>query len=261
MTDSCASQVAAGADRPGRFVSVLGTTLALKGVTTDLVRDPTGAVYSHWHPDGWWLPGGASNTGGAALKEHYGGADLAALDHRASEHGPAGFVCYPLVGSGERFPFVQPDAVGFREGSPDDDVDAYRATLEGVAFIERLGLAHLAALGGCLEPPLAVAGTASRSPTWNAIRATTLGVSLVLPARAGTSFGACVLAATGSIHENLADAARAMVHVEHHVEPVDDERERLEQSYERFVNALNERGWLQPRLQEAAFTGVGGEEP
>lgn len=260
MTDSCAAQVAAGADQPGRFVSVLGTTLAVKGVTTELVRDPTGAVYSHWHPDGWWLPGGASNTGGAALEEHYGDADLAVLDRRAAEHGPAGFVCYPLLGSGERFPFVEPDAEGFREGSPDDDVDAYRATLEGVAFLERLGLAHLAALGARLEPPLAVAGSASRSPTWNAIRATTLGVPLVVPARADTSFGACVLAATGSIHENLADAARAMVHVEHDVEPVEDERERLEQSYKRFVDALDDRGWLEPRLREAAFTEVGGQE-
>jgi sugar (pentulose or hexulose) kinase len=260
MTDSCASQVAAGADQPGRFVSVLGTTLAVKGVTTELVRDPTGAVYSHWHPDGWWLPGGASNTGGAALKEHYGDTDLAALDRRASEHGPAGFVCYPLLGSGERFPFVQPDAEGFREGSPDDDVDAYRAMLEGVAFLERLGLAHLAALGAGLEPPLAVAGTASRSPTWNAIRATTLGIPLVVPARADTSFGACVLAAVGSIHENLADAARAMVHVEDHVELVEDEREGLERNYERFVDALDDRGWLEPRLRGAAFTEVGGAE-
>ncbi len=259
MTDSCAGQVAAGADQPGRFVSVLGTTLALKGVTADLVRDPTGAVYSHWHPDGWWLPGGASNTGGAALEEHFGDADLAAFDRRAGEHGPAGFVCYPLVGSGERFPFVQPDAEGFREGSPHSDVDAYRATLEGVAFLERLGLAHLAALGARLEAPLAVAGAASRSPTWNAIRATTLGVPLVVPARAETSLGACVLAATGSIYENLADAVRAMVHVEHEVEPVEEEREQLQRSYERFVRALDERGWLDPLLREAAFTEVGEE--
>ncbi len=260
MTDSCASQVAAGADQPGRFVSVLGTTLAVKGVTTELVRDPTGAVYSHWHPDGWWLPGGASNTGGAALKEHYADADLADLDRRAAEHGPAGLVCYPLVGSGERFPFVQADAEAFSEGSPGDDVDGYRATLEGVAFVERLGLAHLAALGARLKPPLAAAGTASRSPTWNAIRATTLGVPLVVPARAETSFGACVLAAAGTIHENLAEATRAMVHVESEVEPVEDERQRLQESYESFVDALAERGWLEPRLREAAFTDLGGEE-
>ncbi len=252
MTDSCASQLAAGADQPGRFVSVLGTTLAVKGATTDLLTDPTGAVYSHRHPDGWWLPGGASNTGGAALRHGFGEADLSDLDRRASHHGPSGLVCYPLVGVGERFPFVHPEAEGFRQGSPDSDVDAYRATLEGVAFLERLGLAHLADLGARLQPPLAVAGAASRSRTWNAIRATVLGLPLVVPERAETSFGACVLAASGSVHDNLAEASKAMVRLGEGVDPVDDERDHLERSYQRFVAALDERGWLATALREAA---------
>ncbi len=259
MTDSCASQLAAGADQPGRFVSVLGTTLAVKGAARELLRDPTGAVYSHRHPDGWWLPGGASNTGGAALRAWFGSADLAHLDRRASEHGPASLVSYPLVGAGERFPFVRPDAQGFTEGSPHSEVDAYRATLEGVAFLERLAFAHLVALGARLEPPVAVAGAASRSRTWNAIRATALGLPLVVPERAATSFGACVLAASGSIHENLGDATRAMVRMGDAVDPVDEERDRLEHSYERFVAALGERGWLDGALREAAHMDLGEE--
>ncbi len=67
MTDGCAGQIATGAVEPGQFVGVLGTTYVLKGVTRELVTDPAGALYSHRHPDGWWLPGGASNTGGEAL--------------------------------------------------------------------------------------------------------------------------------------------------------------------------------------------------
>ncbi|HSH59797.1 MAG TPA: hypothetical protein VK988_09200, partial [Acidimicrobiales bacterium] len=70
----------------------------------------------------------------------------------------------------------------------------------------------------------------------------------------------CVLAAAGSLHEHLADAARAMVHVEHEVEPVQQERERLQENYKCFVEALEERGWIEPRLREAAFTDLGGEE-
>ena len=62
MTDACAAQIGAGAGRPGRFVSVLGTTLAVKGASDDRIDDPASGVYSHRHPDGWWLPGGASNT-------------------------------------------------------------------------------------------------------------------------------------------------------------------------------------------------------
>ncbi|MDQ3679475.1 MAG: FGGY family carbohydrate kinase [Actinomycetota bacterium] len=253
MTDSCASQMAAGADQPGRFVSVLGTTLAMKGATRELLRDPTGAVYSHWHPDGWWLPGGASNTGGAALRETFPDADLASLDREAAAHGPAGCVVYPLIGTGERFPFVQADAEGFRLGSASDEVDAYRATLEGVAFLERLALAHVTALGAELEPPLAVAGAASRSEVWNQVRATVLGVPLVVPERAETSFGACLLAAAGRLHDNLADASRAMVRVEQRVEAVEEERDQLDASYRRFVTGLVERGWLGEGLRGAAF--------
>ena len=244
MTDSCASQVAAGADHPGSYVSVLGTTLALKGASEDLLHDPTGAVYSHRHPDGWWLPGGASNTGGAALAELFPDADLASMDRQAAEHGPAGCVSYPLTGRGERFPFVQPEARGFCDGTPQSDVERYRATLEGVAFLERLAYAHLSHLGAPPEQSVVVAGAASRSQVWNQVRATALGLPLLVPARAETSFGACILAATGSIHETLSDASAAMVRLEGQVDPSDEERERLDENYRRFVAALQERGWI-----------------
>ena len=257
MTDSCASQVAAGADRPGRFVTVLGTTMAVKGATADLVHDPTGAVYSHWHPEAWWLPGGASNTGGAALEEHFAEADLAELDEQAVAHGPAGCVVYPLTGQGERFPFVAPDAAGFCLGSPADEVDRYRATLEGVAFLERLAYAHLAELGAALEPPLAVAGGGSSSRAWNTVRATVLGLPLVVPTRAETSFGACILAAAGSVHASLTAAVQAMVEVGEEVEPEAGDREPLERSLARFLDALVERGWIEDTLRSAALSGVG----
>ena len=64
MTDGCAAQIGAGAVAPGTWNAVLGTTLVLKGVTEDLLHDPTGTVYCHRGPQGgWWLPGGASSTG------------------------------------------------------------------------------------------------------------------------------------------------------------------------------------------------------
>ncbi|HET9443656.1 MAG TPA: FGGY family carbohydrate kinase, partial [Acidimicrobiales bacterium] len=122
MTDACASQLAAGAARPGQGVSVLGSTLVLKGVSTGPVADPAGAVYSHRHPDGWWLPGGASSTGGRALTAGFPDRDLVELDRRAARHGPAAAVAYPLVGRGERFPFARPDAEGFVLGGAAGEV-------------------------------------------------------------------------------------------------------------------------------------------
>jgi xylulokinase len=255
MTDGSAGQIAAGADRPGRFVTVVGTTLVVKGATEELVVDPSGAVYSHRHPCGWWLPGGASNTGGAALADAFADADLADLDRRAAERGPAGCVTYPLPGTGERFPFVAADACGFWLGDPGDDGERHRAILEGVAFVERLAYAHLADLGAPAEGPVRSAGGGGRSRTWAAIRATVLGRPVLLTDDADTAKGAAILAAAGGLHPDLVAAGDAMVRTGEEVAPTDGERETLERSYRRFVDALTERGWVGDRLRRAVTDG------
>ena len=255
MTDGCAGQVAAGADRPDRFVTVVGTTLVVKGATDDLLLDPSGAVYSHRHPGGWWLPGGASNTGGAAVADGFGDHDLGELDRRARHRGPARCVTYPLLGRGERFPFVASDAEGFWLGEPGDDDERYRAVLEGVAFLERLAYARLARLGARSEDPVRSAGAGGRSPVWATIRATVLGRPVAVAERADTASGAAVLAAAGTLHPDLPAAVSAMVAEGEEVTPVDGEREALDASYGRFVDALAERGWIGDDLQEAAGDG------
>ena len=244
MTDACASQVAAGADQPGRFVSVLGSTLVLKGASRDLVVDPSGAVYSHRHPDGWWLPGGASNTGGRVLAEDFPGRPPAELDALARGHGPATCVVYPLVGRGERFPFVASDASRFGVGEPTDEAHRVRAALEGVAFVERLGYERLAQLGAVVRPPVVIAGGGSRSAVWNRIRATVLGMPLVAAPGASTAAGACILAAAGTLHPDLATATAAMSATGEPVEPDDAESDALEANYQRFRAAIAARGWL-----------------
>ncbi|MGI9022159.1 MAG: FGGY-family carbohydrate kinase [Acidimicrobiales bacterium] len=259
MTDGCAGQVAAGADRPGRFVTVVGTTLVVKGATDDLVHDPSGSVYSHRHPGGWWLPGGASNTGGGAVAA--GGGDLAALDRRAAERGPATCVTYPLLGTGERFPFVAPAATGFWLGRPGDEAEHHRALLEGVAFVERLAYAHLADLEAVAVGPVRSAGRGGRSPRWAAVRASVLGRPVVVVERADTAFGACVLAAAGTLHPDLVAAGDAMVGEGAQVAPADAEREALEASFARFVVALSERGWIDERLAQAAVDRPDPPEP
>src|SRR5437763_3923685 len=84
MTDGRAGQLATGAVDVGQFVTVRGTTMVLKGVSEKLVHDPAGAVYSHLHPDGVWLPGGAANVGGSALSD-VDTDGLAALDAAAEK--------------------------------------------------------------------------------------------------------------------------------------------------------------------------------
>ncbi|NGO71121.1 FGGY-family carbohydrate kinase [Streptomyces boncukensis] len=245
MTDGCAGQLATGAVAPGEFVGVLGTTYVLKGVTRDLVTDPAGAFYSHRHPDGWWLPGGASNTGGEALSDTPPDR-LAALDAAAAARGPASCVRYPLRRSGERFPFVSGAAHGFTLGTPADAAEAHRAALEGVAFLERLALDRVRALGVPVAGPLRAAGGGSRSALWNRVRATVLGMPLRVAPRAETAFGAALLAATGTLHPDLTRAAAAMTAPGEETAPVEAERAALEESYARFVAELTDRDWLDP---------------
>ncbi|MGW0565131.1 FGGY-family carbohydrate kinase [Streptomyces sp. NPDC003016] len=246
MTDGCAGQIATGAVEPGQFVGVLGTTYVLKGVTRELVTDPAGALYSHRHPDGWWLPGGASNTGGEALAS-VDPARLPGLDAAADSRGPASYLDYPLRREGERFPFVCGEARGFRTGTPRDEADRHRAALEGVAFLERLALEHVQALGVEVRGPLHAAGGGSRSDLWSRIRATVLDRPLRVAERAETAFGAALLAAAGTLHPDLSASAAAMTAAGRQIDPVERERAALDESYEGFVAQLRARGWLAPR--------------
>lgn len=243
MTDACAAQFAAGANDPGTFVTVLGTTLVVKGVSTNLVRDPAGSVYSHRHPDGAWLPGGASNTGGEALSI-WSARRWAELDESAAAHGPATVVAWPLRRSGERFPIVCPDAEGFVEGKPCSEVDAYRADLEGVAYLERLGYERLSQLGAHRVHPVITAGGGSRSQVWCRIRAGVFNEPVAVAVHADSAFGAAILAASGSIHTSLAAASAAMVSPPQLLEPDGAEVARLQDGFLRFTAALEERGWL-----------------
>ncbi|NIH78183.1 FGGY-family carbohydrate kinase [Amycolatopsis viridis] len=241
MTDGCAGQLATGAVTPGRFAGILGTTYVLKGVTEQLVRDPSGALYSHRHPDGWWLPGGASNTGGEAVA---GVANLAELDAAAAERGPAGVVAYPLRRAGERFPFVSPEARGFVLGEPRDEVELHRARLEGVAFVERLALARLRELGVPVTGPLVAAGGGSRSPLWTRIRATVTGLDLQISPQAETGYGAAMLAAAAVLPGGLTEAADLIPGGSSTIHPDPAEQPALEENYQRFVAELTRRGWI-----------------
>jgi sugar (pentulose or hexulose) kinase len=146
MTDGCTAQVATGAVHLGDSVGVLGTTLVLKAVCERRVESPDRAVYSHLGPDGSWWAGGASNSGAGVLDAEFPGIDLASADARVAAH-PSTVVRYPLSRSGERFPIADRTLPSLTSAEPENADDAYRAVLDGVAFVERLGLERLDALG------------------------------------------------------------------------------------------------------------------
>lgn len=255
MTDGCAAQLAAGALSPGSWNSVLGTTLALKGVTSELIRDPLGAAYSHRSPDGGWLPGGASSVGAGVLSTHFRGRDLDALERRAAEREPASVLAYPLVSSGERFPFVAPEAEGFVLGEPDDESDHYAALVQGVAYVERLCFDHLDRLGAPTDGQLSLTGGATRSRYWCQLRADVLGRAVRLPEQGEAALGMAVLAA--SEDRSCSEVAAEMVRVGEVIEPRPDREGRFAEPYVRLVDELERRGWLDPGVAAHARARAG----
>jgi sugar (pentulose or hexulose) kinase len=245
MTDGCAAQLGAGVIVPGSWNSVLGTTLVLKGVSEQLVRDPLGVVYSHKAPDGHWLPGGASNIGAGVIARDFAGRDLAELDLLAARRQPARVIAYPLASTGERFPFVAADAQGFTLGASPDDVDRYASILQGVGYIERLCFDYLDLIGADVSGEIRFTGGGSRSRYWSQLRADILGRPVTLPDNAEPALGMAVLAAaheSGEIDVLAAD----MVHVRETMEPVPASLGRYDEAYLRLVEELESRGWLQP---------------
>jgi len=251
MTDGCAAQIAAGALDVGSWNSVLGSTLVLKGVTRELIRDPAGVVYSHRSPDGNWLPGGASSTGAAILAKQFPGRDLDALSAQAAEREPASVIAYPLVSRGERFPFTAPDAEGFVLGDPSDEIDLYAALLQGVSFIERLCFDYLDMLGASAGGDLSLTGGAARSRYWCQLRADILERSVRVPENAETALGMAVLAA--SVGRPISHVAKEMVRICEVIDPRPDRIARFHEPYLRLVEELARRGWVQPALVEHAM--------
>lgn len=253
MTDGCAAQIAAAALRPGRWVSVLGTTLVVKGSTREVVRDPGGTVYSHRHPDGGWLPGGASSTGAGVIAQLFG-TDPEVLDvltAQAAALPPVSGVTYPLAGTGERFPFVAPAAHGFLAEDALTPAAHFAALCTGVAYVERLAYDVLASLGADVSGPVALTGGAARNNWWNQLRTDVLGRPTLRPSSVEAAVGMAVLAAAPE--GQLTETAERMVQVSDEYLPDEARGRELRSGYLRLVDALCERGWLDAGLAERAL--------
>jgi D-ribulokinase len=250
MTDGCAAQMGAGALSVGSWNSVLGTTLVLKGVTPDLIKDPAGVVYSHRSPDGNWLPGGASSAGAGVISKHFPERDLEALGTQAAAREPASVVTYPLHGRGERFPFIAPEAEGFTLGQPVDEIDQYAALLQGVAFIERLCFDYLDMLGAPVGGPFVLTGGGAKSRYWCQLRADVLGSPVTLPENAEAALGMAVLAAAAG--RKVTDVAGAMVRIREVIDPRPAHAGRFREPYLRLVDELARRGWVTPTVAQHA---------
>ena len=241
LTDGCASQIASGAAGLGDWETTLGTTLVIKGVTGDLMKDSEGRIYSHLHPERLWMPGGASNTGGECLRKAFPGADLEGMDLEASKVLPTRLVAYPLARRGERFPFVAPAAEGFLMGQARDDLERYAAYLEGVGYLERMAYDTLRGLGARVGKAIYTAGGGARSRVWLQVRANVLSKAVLRPAVPEAAMGVAILAASSDLGLALGGAARRMVRIDAEVYPQEELVPEYLERYELFRAEVGRR--------------------
>jgi sugar (pentulose or hexulose) kinase len=242
MTDGCAAQLGSGATGVGSWNSVMGTTLVLKGVTHDLLSDPHGVVYSHRSPAGHWLPGGASSVGAGLVARDFAGCDLDQLSRVAATLLPTDLLRYPLVSSGERFPFVAPEAHAFSSREPTTAAESFAALMQGCAYVERLCFDYVDKLGAPTNGALVLTGGATRNQLWNQLRADVLQRPVTLPRNAQPALGMAVLAAAS--RDTLDSVAASMVQLDRTLEPRGSAEHAHADGYLRLLDQLVRRGWL-----------------
>lgn len=201
-TDSTAAFLATGARDIGDAVTSLGSTLVLKVLAPAPVFAPKYGVYSHRLGDRW-LAGGASNSGGAVLLDHFSTAELDQLTPLLDPARQTGLDYYPLRRPGERFPVADPELPPRMTPRPPEPVRFFQAMLEGMAAIEAEGYALLARLGAPYPRSVRSVGGGARNAPWTAIRAARLQVPMLAAEQTEACYGAALLARAGALGKAL----------------------------------------------------------
>jgi sugar (pentulose or hexulose) kinase len=196
-TDSIAAFLAARVDQPGDAVTSLGSTLVLKLLSETRVDAGEFGIYSHWFGR-HWLAGGASNAGGAVLRQHFSDNELLELSARIEPERQTGLDYYPLSARGERFPINDPDLEPRLEPRPDNRVKFLQGILEGLAEIEARGYRKLAELGASPLKSVVTSGGGAGNPAWTRIRANRLNLPVTRAAEQEACYGAARLACHGT---------------------------------------------------------------
>ena len=233
MTDGCTAQISAGGSSGS--VTSLGTTMVIKAVSKTNIKGAS--FYSHLLPKNRFLAGGASNIGGISYKQF--AADIDNWNQKAADFGVANVVTFPLPNVGERFPFLAPEMKNLISGSVKNDTEAFRATLEAIAFTERYSYELLEKAGADISPQIFTAGGGGKSALLSQIRATVLGKPVVTLSKSGSDIGAAMLALASDQVSSDGDLAEGLSKIKiSHGEifnPADNEKDGLERNWQEFL--------------------------
>lgn len=260
MTDGCAAQIAAAALLPGSWNSVLGTTLVIKGASTDRKLDPTGSVYAHRAPfsTGWW-PGGASSVGTNAISQWLPGIAVSRMKF-SNEDLLEAPVIYPLCRVGERFPFVSNEAHALAaRGSKIPTVESdgskktFASIVKGVAFVERLSFDLLAYVGYDISGSYTFTGGGAKNAQWNQLRADVLCHPVLIPEEVEGALGMAILAAAAfevsDEKTKLSRVAKRFLSPGVRIEPDLSNGKLLLAQYIEFIELLRDEKWITAELK------------
>lgn len=211
-TDSNAAFFAAVGSSPtlGTAVVSLGSTLAIKQLSSSYVEDASVGVYSHRFPsvlgtmEESWLVGGASNVGCAVLRaQGFSNDELVELSKDIDPSIESPLAYYPLVQKGERFPVADSNKEPVLEPKPASRSEYLHGILQGISDVERDGFLALARLGAEPKQPTQIwsSGGGSRNDMWAAMRQRRLSeafgkdVTVAKALNVEASYGAALLAA------------------------------------------------------------------
>lgn len=168
-TDSMAALSASGVSQPGVGVTSLGSTLALKLISHQPVFCQQSGVYSHRFGDVFAISG-ASNTGGAVLRQNFTDAQLPTLSSRLAPNMADTLGYWPLPGRGERFPVFEPQMAPRLTPKPDDPALFLQGIFHGFARIEALGYQRFSQLGAPALTQVFSSGQMAKNPVLHQLR-------------------------------------------------------------------------------------------
>ncbi|NOQ70079.1 MAG: carbohydrate kinase [Gammaproteobacteria bacterium] len=197
-TDSNAAILATGAKQTGDAVTSLGSTLVVKVFSDKPLFNPEYGIYSH-RLNNHWLVGGASNTGGCVLLQHFSQTQLDVMSTKLKPEQPTGLNYYPLPGTGERFPVNDSNKQSRISPRPSSDVEFFQALLEGIANIEAEAYTKLEALGATAANRIFTTGGGNKNQAWNKIRERTTGINVLNAVHSEACYGSALLAKQGFI--------------------------------------------------------------
>lgn len=179
----------------------LGSTLAIKLLSNNRIEDARYGVYSH-RLDDKWLVGGASNTGGAVLRQLFTDQQLEKLSKEINPAEASPLDYYPLQSVGERFPVADPNMQPRLHPRPGSDVEYLHGILESIARIEGKAYSLLKDLGATEVDQVFTAGGGAKNEKWIKIRERVLGLPVSKATQTEAAYGAALLALKGATQLN-----------------------------------------------------------